>query len=178
MTRFVSSALSFARRRGYGGRVRWWSLAAALALTGCGSAGGPSGRYVAARPDAGSSPDGGGAPDAGTAGPTCPQPDLAEIRRLTFLPHCAISGCHDTSTTAAGLDLSSPLADLRALLAGTSSQSPSRMRLIQPGQIGQSYLYLKVFLPAPVAGERMPPGAPLPQCHLEALQTWIADGAR
>ena len=121
------------------------------------------------------------APDAGMldAGfDPCPNPELTSIREKTFVPRCGLSGCHvGSATTAAGLNLTLEIDDLRTRLGRSSTQSPSRMKLIEPNRIGSSWLYLKIAFPQPVVGEQMPPTGALPKCELEAVADWISAGA-
>jgi len=160
------------------------SAFAALALLACGPAGGPSGRFVAgASPDArpladvetSNLPDAAATPDAGRV-PGCPLPELSDIRATTFIPRCAIPDCH-AAPGREGLILSLETEALRARLLMPSTQSPSGLPLVARGEIGRSYLYLKVFA-QPVTGERMPPTGPLPMCEIQAIKDWISRGAR
>ena len=120
-------------------------------------------------------------PDAGMidAGfDPCPKPQLASIQEKTLIPSCGVSGCHiGTASTAAGLDLTLEVEALRLRLSQSSTQSPSRMKLIEPGRFGSSWLYLKIAFPQPVVGEQMPPGQSLDKCEIDAISDWIRAGA-
>lgn len=113
--------------------------------------------------------------DAGD--PTCPEPTLESVRDRVFLTSCATSGCHTGPQAAQGLALDTLQLDLVSRLRQSAAQSPSSMPLVTPGQPGASYLYLKVFLPSPSVGDRMPPSAPLSACQLAGLRRWIEAGA-
>jgi hypothetical protein len=155
----------------------------ALASSACGAAGGPGGRYVTPDPDP--DPDAGirdtgtmtsTVPDAGHRRPGCPAPTLESIRAEIFLPKCGTPTCHGG---AEELDLTLPIDALRPRLLQPSTQSPSRLPLIAPSEVGRSWLYLKVFLDQPLAGDRMPPppDPPLTDCQKEAIEEWIKSGA-
>ena len=165
-------------------RQRWRGLVTAgLGVTclagtwACDPAGGPSGHWLQIYADAttGSSTTTRPKPDAGP----CPEPTLEAIRDEIFSPKCAVTGCHVTGVDPPkeDLDLSLPLADLRARLTQAAMQSPSGLPLIGGNDLGASYLYLKVFLTTPVAGERMPPRQPLERCEIDAIRDWIRAGA-
>jgi hypothetical protein len=146
---------------------------------------GPSGRLPGFEiSDASTSTTSTSTPDAGQldAGfDPCPLPELASIRTKTFIPTCAVSGCHSSlvssASIAAGLDLSLDVAALRVRLAQTSTQSASGLKLVKPGYFGSSWLYLKLALPTPPSGEQMPLQGRIEACELDAIKTWIEDGA-
>jgi hypothetical protein len=106
----------------------------------------------------------------------CPDATLASIRDQILLPHCA--SCHSGGLAPEALDLSVEPEALLARLALASRGSPSGMPLVRAGQRGGSYLYLKVFLENPLAGDQMPKEKdPLSACQIEALGDWIDAGA-
>lgn len=130
------------------------------------------------RPDAGPrdvGPRDVGTPDAGD--PNCPEPTLEAIDEVIFQRSCATEGCHVGPAPAEGLALDGTLAELGARLRQPAAQSPSHIPLVSGGQPGSSYLYLKVYLATPPAGERMPPGEALTACQLSAIRRWIEAGA-
>lgn len=160
------------------------SLVLGLILTACGPAGGPKGKLAngQALGQGAIGTDGGvprGPVDAGwvDAGADCPAPDLEDLRARVFVPRCATSGCHASAAPAAGLALDTEGAELRDSLFAPSTQSPSGMPLVTPREIGASYLFLKVSLPAPLSGDPMPPEGRLPECEIRALRSWIEGGA-
>lgn len=133
------------------------------------------------RPDAGTSTS---TPDAGIvrrdAGPVderCPEPTLTSIREKLFVPTCATAECHAGPAPKEQLDLSLPTSELAARLRGPSRQSASGLKLVEPGAVGSSWLYLKVFFETPTTGQSMPPNMRLDACQLDALREWIEDGA-
>jgi len=148
-----------------------------FALFACSTGEGPSGRVVGtASPDAttqtSTATTDAGSIDAGYD--PCPTPELSSIREKTFVPTCGVSSCHTgTASTAAGLDLTLEVELLRIRLAQSSTQSAQGLKLIHPGRIGSSWLYLKLFMPTPPRGERMPPNATIEPCELSAIKLWI-----
>jgi hypothetical protein len=105
--------------------------------------------------------------------PGCPSPTLESIREQIFIPTCAKAECHVGPSAPEMLDLTLPLDALAARLSETSHQSVSGLALIEPGQYGASWLYLKVTL-----GQMPPPPAEkIPECELAAIREWIAAGA-
>jgi cysteine-rich repeat protein len=102
---------------------------------------------------------------------------------------CAIGACHDSVEPKNGLDLTEPLA-WESLMGtgggGAFSQDYPELRLVEPGEPGLSYLYIKLaaktlsgqgFVVDPGVG--MPSGSDtaLTQEHLEAVRKWIRGGA-
>jgi hypothetical protein len=134
--------------------------------------------------DAGDPPDTGvddaGAPDAG-----CDlAPRLSVIQARVFGANgsgpCNQAACHGAGV-AGGIRLTAPLNDLHTVLLGPTRdpQAPQRV-LVDPGNPDGSRLYVIMSRPNP-GGSRGPmPPAPAPLvgvCELEALRTWITDGA-
>lgn len=151
-----------------------------LLVDACGPAGGPKGELAQ---DPGARPTGRNnrstSLDAGldANGEPCAVPTLAAIADQIFTPRCAGSGCHAGAEPAAGLALDLPLETLATRLREPSIQSPSHMPLVTPGQIGASFLYLKVAFDPPLVGQAMPPDAALETCALGAIRRWIELGA-
>lgn len=75
--------------------------------------------------------------------------------------NCATSGCHNGSA-AGGVRLN-------------SYESILQTGGVQPGDPQNSNLYLVLIDPDPM--ERMPPAGPLPAELIQAIETWIAQGA-
>jgi hypothetical protein len=88
---------------------------------------------------------------------------FAEIQSRVFNSSCAFSGCHDSSTKQAGLDLSDGNA-YTSLVNVASSQSSSMMR-VNPGDSAKSYLIKKLA------------GDALNQETIHKIEVWIDDGA-
>ena len=100
-------------------------------------------------------------------------------------------GCHlggDDSGTgclapaAAGLSLCA--ADARNALVGVRSRQAYPLRLVEEGDSARSYLLRKLLPASPgggpitgVAGQREPPGEPLPEDQLRLIAAWIDGGA-
>src|SRR5688572_26305496 len=118
------------------------AAAVALALAACGCAG--EGEDVAA---------GTTTTTIGGAGPS-----LAQIQAQTFGPSCALSGCHDDVTRAAGLRLTSAQVSFDALVEVISTCA-SRV-LVVPGDPDASYLLHKLGDGPPPCGTLMPLGSP------------------
>src|SRR5688572_3417619 len=84
--------------------------------------------------------------------------DLAWIEMNIFAAHCAFSGCHNNTATAAGrLDLKNPGMS-HADLVGVDSAIAQGKKIVVAGQPKQSYLLLMMqqfrpaeFEPSPVA---------------------------
>jgi hypothetical protein len=167
--------------------LRIGALAASM-LAACGPAGGPKGRLGTAEPvssgeeeDPTHAQNVSGAKDAGIAEPdpdeTCVEPNLAAIQQEIFIPACARSGCHFGMAPAADLSLARSPEELAMRLRAPATQSPSGMPLVTPRQIGSSYLFLKITLPNPLAGDPMPPEGRLDDCEIAAVRAWIESGA-
>lgn len=116
-------------------------------------------------------------------GSTCP--DDFDVEADLFRATCAQLGCHTggPSLAAAGLDLGAPGVGQR-LLSHRSAECGGRL-LVDPNDLGASYLLEKVDRDEPECGERMPDGmAPLNAteraclgAYLEALAATVPDGA-
>ena len=117
-----------------------------------------------------------------TPGAECEQFDstFAAIQKVVFENDgCTQEVCHG-SARSGGLDLR-PGASYTSLLAVDSLGSD--LPRIQPGEPGESFLYLKLRAATEpgsvtVAGSPMPSGLPpISANHLEALRLWIEKGA-
>jgi hypothetical protein len=127
-------------------------------------------------------PDGGGGMDR-TEGCSV-QPTFTSLHDGLFSSNrCAIPGCHGDNQAQGDLDFKAGSAAVYdALLNGgtfnamANGQFPDR---VVTGSSATSYLYVKVSQPDPPGGGsgRMPPGLPLEDCEIEAIRTWIDDGA-
>ncbi|MBA3397403.1 MAG: hypothetical protein H0T89_32555 [Deltaproteobacteria bacterium] len=114
--------------------------------------------------------------------------DLAWIEANIFSKQCAFSGCHNGSTTPAGMiDLKNPGMSHAALVDVESKLEPGR-KLVVAGQPKQSYLMMLLQHYPPSAMEPPLAGPPevgfMPQdadpicCQkLDALDRWITAGA-
>lgn len=100
-----------------------------------------------------------------------PQPTLTYLQKNVFDVSCATSGCHDSSTMAEGLDLSSR--NSLANMFGIPSVQMPTLDLIEPGDPLNSYLMHKIE--GIGLGARMPNGQPpLNQAQIDAVSGWIS----
>ncbi len=96
---------------------------------------------------------------------------------------CSDAACHIASTAPnnGGLELSGgAMAVHNELLGeppGNSVGAPSFPNRVVANNSAMSYLYHKVIADPPMGGARMPIGPPLQQCQIDAIQTWIDNGA-
>jgi hypothetical protein len=92
----------------------------------------------------------------------------------------ACRGCHHRGTSAATtFYLDDPQGSYDALLGlrGGGPSETSAMPYVTPNDPARSYLYLKVTGDPSIAGAPMPLGGLLAASQLDALRTWIAQGA-
>lgn len=147
-----------------------------MILLACGPAGGPSSGRLSVDEDPASRLEAAERERAQEPpvqeGP-CIEPTLAALSESLFVPTCATGDCHAGAEPSAGLDLSLDVDALEARLAEPSSQSPTGMPLVTKGELGASYLYLKVYLASPLIGRQMPRGGELAECEIEALAAYI-----
>ncbi len=119
----------------------------------------------------------------GLVGPPAPVTTLTEIQGTIFTPRCAIPGCHATGFAPFGLVLE-PGESWRNLVGVPSAEKPELLR-VAPGNVLESYLYLKLCegtrgtaCGEPIAGSPMPlVGPPLTESELAQVAAWILDGA-
>jgi hypothetical protein len=95
----------------------------------------------------------------------------ADIQAQVYNQYCATSGCHNGTTQAAGLDLSSGNAYDNTVGADALGSS---LKLIQPGDRSQSYLYLRI---SGAQGNIMPPTGDMSQTLVDSVGAWIDRGA-
>jgi len=90
--------------------------------------------------------------------------------------NCAFSGCHGSSGAQQGLILSKGKAYDN--IVNVNSREASQYKLIDPGNPGSSFLYLKLKSNPPI-GRRMPYGGPyLSGTQMTSIQKWIEAGAK
>lgn len=92
-------------------------------------------------------------------------PTFDNVHAQTIATSCAVGGCHDAEAPAGGLDLDDPDVAYANLVDDG---------LVLPGDAACSLLMLRL------EGYRtdvMPPGSPLPDAELCAIQQWIDAGA-
>jgi len=113
------------------------------------------------------------------SGPAITAPTFAELQADVFIPSCGGAGCHDASAeAAAGLDLESDGA-WEQLMNGACVNEiaiAEGLRMVEPGDPSNSFLYVKVTDPMGM-GDPMPPWAPLSDEDIEGIEAWILAGA-
>jgi hypothetical protein len=93
-----------------------------------------------------------------------------------FTQRCAFSGCHDSRTRIANLDLSA--GNAYAHLVNVPSAQDPRWTRVVPGDPARSLLYRKVSEDNPPVGSRMPLGGRLTDEQITLIRLWIEQGAR
>ncbi|MBX2810709.1 MAG: hypothetical protein KTR25_02820 [Myxococcales bacterium] len=113
----------------------------------------------------------------------CLQANFTSIHQLISSQRCASSGCHTGDNAAGQLDLSAGEADVYAQLvnsptADSEAVSDFPMR-VTPNNADRSYFFHIMAEDNPTGSSlgRMPPGGALLDCDIEAISTWINDGA-
>ncbi len=101
---------------------------------------------------------------------------FSSIQANIFNKSCAVSGCHDSGSQQAGLDLSSGKA-YGNLVNVPSSQKPNILR-VKPGDAANSYLVMKLEGASGITGRRMPLGGSLSTDQIDAIKQWINNGAK
>jgi len=108
-----------------------------------------------------------------------PPPQAATFTRVQneiFNTSCALSGCHNAGSAQAGQNLSQGAA-YNNIVNVPSTEQPSKDR-IEPSDLENSYMWLKVTGDSSISGGRMPLGRPaLSQDRLDLLRDWILAGA-
>jgi hypothetical protein len=91
---------------------------------------------------------------------------------------CATAGCHAGPLPASDLVLEpGRLFDAGVGAVGVTSLEAAPALRIAPGDSAASYLVHKLTGDG-IAGDRMPPGDPLPQVEVDSIRKWIDEGAR
>lgn len=104
------------------------------------------------------------------------RPTLSSIQENVFSTSCALSGCHAGPNPQQGMNLSAGRAH-QNLVNVRSNERPALLR-VDPGAPDSSYLVHKIEGRSSIVGERMPFGQePLSQEEINALRTWIENGA-
>ncbi len=94
---------------------------------------------------------------------------------LTTESSCT-QNCHNGTSPAGDLNLSSQNLAIYFLVGQPSSQNPNVQRVI-PGDPQNSLLFQKVACAGPDVGSRMPPGGHLPLQWQAMVYDWIEQGA-
>jgi hypothetical protein len=120
----------------------------------------------------------GGPKDSGS----CVQGNLTSLHSQLFsTTRCAQAVCHADSMPGGNLDFSVGKAAVRTALLGMTDEPTAK--LTYPNRVvasdpAMSYLFVKVSMAMPGGSlGRMPPGAPLDTCEIEAIRAWIMGGA-
>jgi hypothetical protein len=110
--------------------------------------------------------------------PVVPEPALSSIHENVFTRSCIAGACHDSSSPAAALDLSTAAAAYEGLVGKPTLIVPEKM-LVVPGDPDGSFLIAKLRGElGPDEGEPMPyANPPLHDDVIGAIEAWIASGA-
>src|SRR4249920_559906 len=124
---------------------------------------------------------------AGCGGSTDPQPVLpskfSDIQQQTFNKTCSIGGCHDATAQKSLLCLTGDSCYIQLMNHQIQAFQGARKftKLVVPGKPDSSFLLYKLTITQTSVeyGTPMPQGYPsLPQNQINAIRTWIADGAK
>jgi hypothetical protein len=107
-------------------------------------------------------------------GPVPVEPTYSSIQENIFTPSCASASCHGSDNPPAGLKLSADAA-YDNLVDVDSTKDPDKKR-VSPGDPDASMLYLAISGTTDKVGQ-MPVGFPLADEQIEAVKTWIENGA-
>ena len=103
------------------------------------------------------------------------------IQSQIFDQACATAGCHDSTTLAGSLNLSSADASYQSLvevMADNSVAAENRWMRVKPGEPDLSFLIRKLELPGIGEGAPMPVGEmELTDYYVAMISEWIALGA-
>lgn len=110
--------------------------------------------------------------DGNDAGPSL-APKLSAIHEELFMPRCGANACHGGPGPAAGLSLE---VDPYANLVNVPSDADPAFLRVTPGDPDASLLYLLLLDDAHNA-RKMPLNGQLEAYEIEAIKTWIEDGA-
>ncbi len=101
---------------------------------------------------------------------------FSSIQANVFNKSCAVSGCHDSGSKQAGLELTSGKA-YSNLVNVPSTEKPNILR-VKPNDATNSYLVLKLEGASGISGSKMPIGGSLSQDKIDAIKEWINKGAK
>ena len=109
------------------------------------------------------------------------RPTIDDVQRFVFTPGCTDATCHDTTTQAGALDLSSAETSYEELVEVDASNSTARGRSllrVVPGDPDSSFLFRKLVSPGPGEGTPMPTvDERLTAPYLDLVARWIEQGA-
>ena len=98
---------------------------------------------------------------------------LAEVQAKVFAISCTFSKCHSAIASAGGLNLTG---DTHGRLVNVAAEQAG-WTLVVPGSPKDSWLWHKVAVSPPQAGDPMPPQSPLDAERLALIEQWITAGA-
>lgn len=101
--------------------------------------------------------------------PSQSDPEIPADVQKVFKQHCV--RCHTGPKPPKGLSV---IPGKIASAIGAPSAEVPAMKLIEPGAPDASYLLKKVRREEGIAGKPMPPGRPLADEEIQALEAWIA----
>lgn len=110
-----------------------------------------------------------GSPDAGLS----VEPKLSAIVEDIFQPRCGANACHGGNGPGGNLNLEQ---DVHANLVGVDADTDPSVKRVVAGDPEASLLY-RVLLGPSNGVAQMPVGAELEAYELDAIRTWIEDGA-
>jgi len=103
-------------------------------------------------------------------------PKLSILQSEIFDLNCAVSGCHIGSTPPKGLNLEN--GNTFSNIVNVPSDEQPDLKLIEPGNPEESYLYQKITGATGIIGSQMPLGrSPLSIEEMEQIRDWILEGA-
>jgi len=111
-------------------------------------------------------------------GPVALEPTFSSIQSNVFNTSCASSLCHGTAAGTLTLTPGNSFAQLVNVRSAADGDHAPKFFRVLPGQPDSSFLVIKITHPSGAQGELMPPGLPpLTQNQLNAIRTWITNGA-
>jgi hypothetical protein len=119
--------------------------------------------------ETGSSPDAGVSETTTSDGGGACAPSIVSLQQDIFIPRCLGTGCHETQSPAAGLDLQSE--EVAARVVGVTGSICDGV-LVIPGDPDGSLLYAKI-IDAQTCGVAMPPDSPLGNLEVACIHDWI-----
>ena len=108
------------------------------------------------------------------------EPTFSSIEKNVFAKSCATSSCHGTLGQRGGLVLTGTGIYDNLVSARPENETARAKGLLRvaPGKPDSSFLIIKLTGPRADEGERMPVGnEPIDAKAIEAIRTWIANGA-
>ena len=119
--------------------------------------------------------------DGGTEPVVTVQPTFTSIQENIFSRSCSSSSCHSTFSTRGALVLEADKAygNLVGIRPDNEVARKKGLFRVFPGNPDSSFLLIKLTAPGQGEGDRMPySNDPLSQQAIDAIRTWIANGAK